>query len=147
MKKFLNSVAGRYTIFGICLFVVAIGFSFFESYNRIQVAFNDTQISITSNKYSMRVEYDLIESIELMDMPDRGESNGGSDDGSIRFGNWTNETWGDYVSLSIPHATNCVVIHLNDGRTFIFNSRDNDTTAEIYATFQSYLDGSVPAST
>lgn len=147
MKKFLNSVAGRYTIFGLCLFLVVIGISFIEAYNRIQVEFSNTEINITSNKFSMCVEYDLIESIELMDMPDRGESTGGSDDGSIRFGDWTNETWGDYVSLSIPHATNCVVIHLNDGRTFVFNSRNNDTTAEIFATFQSHLEGAVPAST
>lgn len=141
MKKFLNSVTGRYVIFGLCLFLVVIAISFFEAQGRITVNFTDTAVEISSNKYNMLVKYELIESVELMDMPDRGDSKGGNDDASIRIGEWNNDVWGDYTVLAIPHATNCIVLHLNDGRTFVFNARSNDYTAELFAQLQSHLAG------
>lgn len=139
MKRFLNSVAGRYTIFGLCLFLVVIGVSMIEAHGRIQVEFSATQVEITSNRYNMTVKYDLIESVELVDLPDKGERIDGTDESSIRYGIWTNDTWGEYYVCAIPHATNCIVMHLNDGRTFVFNARSNDYTAELFAELQSHL--------
>lgn len=139
MKKFLNTVAGRYTIFGLVLFIVVLGISMVEAHFRIQAEFSDTQIAITSNRYNLTVRYDLIESIELVDMPDRGEHIDGKDDINIRYGIWTNDTWGEYYVCAIPNATNCIVMHLNDGRTFVFNARSNDYTAELFAELESHL--------
>lgn len=139
MKRFFNSYAGRYTVFGLCLFLVVIGFSMVESHFRIDVALNDTEIVVNSNRYNMQVQYDLIASAELVEMPDRGERVDGKDETSIRYGIWTNDTWGEYVVIAIPNATNCIVMHLNDGRTFVFNARSNDYTAELYAQLQSHL--------
>ena len=139
MKKFLNTVAGRYTIFGLILFVVVLGISMVEAHYRIQAEFSDTQVTITSNRYTMTVRYDLIESIELVDMPDRGEHVDGKDDINIRYGIWNNDTWGEYYVCAIPNATNCIVMHLNDGRTFVFNARSNDYTADLFAELESHL--------
>ena len=139
MKKFLNSVTGRYLIFGLCLFAVVIGVSMVEAHFRIEVAVTDTDISVGSNRYNLRVEYDLIETLELVEMPDRGENIDGRDETSIRYGIWSNDIWGEYTVLAVPNATNCIVLHLNDGRTFVFNARSNDYTAEIFAQLQTHL--------
>lgn len=139
MKKFLNSVTGRYLIFGLCLFAVVIGVSMVEAHFRIEVTVTDADISVGSNRYNLRVEYDLIETLELVEMPDRGENIDGRDETSIRYGIWSNDTWGEYTVLAVPNATNCIVLHLNDGRTFVFNARSNDYTAEIFAELQSHL--------
>lgn len=139
MKKFLNSVAGRYTVFGLCLFAVAIAFSFVGAHFRIDVVFSDTDMSISSNRYNMSVEYELISSAELVSMPDRGEHIDGKDENDIRYGIWNNDTWGEYYVCAIPNATNCIVMHLNDGRIFVFNARSNDYTAELFAELQTHL--------
>ena len=139
MKKFLNSVTGRYLIFGLCLFAVVIGVSMVEAHFRIEVTVTDADISVGSNRYNLRVEYDLIETLELVEMPDRGENIDGRDETSIRYGIWSNDTWGEYTVLAVPNATNCIVLHLNDGRTFVFNARSNDYTAEIFAQLQTHL--------
>ena len=139
MKKFLNTYVGRYLIFGLCLFVVVIGVSMVEAHFRIDVAMTDTEITIHSNRYNLRVEYDLIASAELVEMQDRGDAIDGKDETSIRYGNWTNVTWGDYTVLAIPNATNCVVMHLTDGRTFVFNARSNDYTTELFQELQDHL--------
>lgn len=141
MKRFFNTYAGRYTIFGLCLFLIVIGFSVVEGHFRIGVTFSDTEIAVTSNRYNMQVEYDLIASAELVEMPDRGEHIDGKDETSIRYGAWKNEAWGDYVVVAVPNATNCVVMHLHDGRTFVFNARSNDYTAELFTQLQSHLAG------
>ena len=139
MKKFLNSVTGRYLIFGLCLFAVVIGVSMVEAHFRIEVTVTDADISVGSNRYNLRVEYDLIETLELVEMPDRGENIDGRDETSIRYGIWSNDIWGEYTVLAVPNATNCIVLHLNDGRTFVFNARSNDYTAEIFAQLQTHL--------
>ena len=139
MKKFLNSYVGRYVIFGLCLFIVVIGVSLVEAHFRIDVAMSDAQMTVSSNRYNMSVEYSLIESAELAEMPDRGENIDGKDETSIRYGQWSNGTWGEYYVCAIPNATNCVVLHLTDGRTFVFNARSNDYTAELFAELQSHL--------
>lgn len=143
MKKFFQLVPLRHILFVLFLFAAVLLTSFVQNYFRINVEFSDTDISITSSKYSMRVDFDLVESIELMEMPDRGELVDGRNSSTLRYGNWKNDTWGDYVVLITPHATNCIVIHLTDGRTFVFNIRSNEDTASTYATFQTYLDASV----
>ena len=55
MKKFLNSVTGRYLIFGLCLFAVVIGVSMVEAHFRIEVTVTDADISVGSNRYNLRV--------------------------------------------------------------------------------------------
>lgn len=139
MKKFLNTYLGRYLIFGLCLFAVVVGVSLVEAQFRIEVAMTDADITVTSNRYNLRVEYDLITSAELTEMPDRGENIDGKDETSIRYGVWSNETWGEYTVLAIPNATNCIVLHLNDGRIFVFNARSNDYTAELFGQLQDHL--------
>ena len=139
MKKFLNTYAGRYTIFGLCLFLVVIGVSLVEAHFRIDVTFTDTDITASSNRYNLRIEYNMIESAALVEMPDRGENIEGKDETSIRYGVWSNAAWGEYTVLAVPNATNCIVLHLNDGRTFVFNARSNDYTAELFAQLQAHL--------
>ena len=90
MKKFLNTYAGRYLIFGLCLFAVVIGVAMVEAHFRIDVAMTDTEITIHSNRYNLRVEYDLIASAELVEMPDRGDAIDGKDETTIK-NSWQKE--------------------------------------------------------
>ena len=144
-KKFWQLVSKKDLIFGALLILVVVIITFVEINNKITVTFEDAAVTIQSSKYSMKVDYDLISSAELVEMPDEGEVVDGFDDMSIRTGNWHNAAWGDYVVCAVPQATNCVVMHLTDGRTFVFNCKSNEETAAIYETLTAHIASTVPA--
>lgn len=139
MKKYFQSVFVRYTVFGLCLFAAVIGLSLIESDYKVRASFDDTSITIRSTKYSINVPYDMVDSLELMEMPEAGEAVDGSDDYTVRTGVWSNETWGEYYVCADPDSTNCVQIRLKDGRIFVFSLKNNEATAESYETFLSHL--------
>lgn len=139
-EKFRRLVSLRYLAFGIILFAVVIGIGLIESTYKVTVKFSDEAVDINSTRYYyMNIPYDMVDSIELVEMPDAGEVVNGKYDMTVRYGQWKNDTWGEYVVCMDPDATNCIVVHLDDGRTFVFSRRNNEKTAEDFATFQSYL--------
>lgn len=138
-EKFWKLVNKRYLAFGIFLFAAAITISLIESTWKVKVQFEDTAVDIRTKQYSMNIPYDMVESIELVEMPDAGEIIKGGDDMTFRYGQWRNETWGEYVVCADLDATDCIVVHLDDGRIFVFSRRNNEATAEDFATFQSHL--------
>lgn len=136
MKKYFV----RYLVFGLILFAVVIGLSMVESNYKVQESFDDTSVTIKSKRYSMNVPYDLIAEAELTAMPERGDVVDGSDDMTVRTGVWNNELWGEYYVCADPDSTNCVAMHLTDGRIFVFSLKNDETTAAAYETLLSHLE-------
>ena len=139
MKKFWQLVSRKDLIFIICIFLLVIVISLVEPLTKITVTMDDSAVEAKSTRYFINVKYELIESAELVEMPDKGNVVNGSDDMSIRYGIWNNDTWGEYTIVAIPNATNCIVMHLHDGRTFVFNARSNEYTAELFAALSAHL--------
>lgn len=139
MKKFWKIVSKKDVIFLLCIFALVIVITFFDFANKIKVNFDDEAVNIKTSKYSMRVEYTLVDSIELTDIPEAGSSIDGADDMVVRTGVWTNGAWGEYTACMVLTHGKCIVIHLNDGRIFAFNSTSASKTAEVYQTFLSHL--------
>lgn len=137
--KFWKLVSIKHLIFGSVIMAVVIMLSFYESANRVKVSFHEAAVDIHSSKYSMNIPYEMVDSIELVDLPDRGEPVKGTDDMAIRVGSWINNVWGNYYICADLNATNCIVTKLNDGRIFVFSRLNNEETADIYKTLQSYL--------
>lgn len=96
-------------------------------------------MDIKAPKYSMNVPYDMVESIELVEIAEPGENVKGRDDMVTRTGIWENEAWGEYYACLDLQTSQCIVIHLDDGRTFVFSRRSNEETAEIFETFRTHL--------
>lgn len=138
-EKFWKLVSKRDLVFGIIIFAAVIIFSFVESANKVKVEFAEDAVDIKAPKYSMNVPYDMVESIELVEIAEPGESEKGRDDMVTRTGTWKNETWGEYYACLDLQTSQCIAIHLDDGRTFVFSRRSNEETAAIHETFQSYL--------
>lgn len=138
-KKFWKLVSKRDLIFGSIIFVLVIVLTFFESANKVTVKFGEEAVDIKAPKYSMNIPYEMVASVELVEIPDRGETEDGRDDMVTRTGLWNNEAWGEYYACLDLQTTNCIVVHLNDGRIFVFSRRSNDETAAVFETFQTYL--------
>ena len=138
--KFKDYFSLKHMLFAVVLFAILIPFAIRDSNNQVKVSFDDTAVYTASNKYNLTVRYDEIDSIELTSLAAPGEKvQDGYDDDILRAGMWHNDTWGDYHITADLDTTNCVVMHLKDGRIFIFSSKDNDTTAAHFETLQSHL--------
>ena len=129
MKKFWQIVSKKDFIFGLIILALVVVFSFKPS-NKVRFSFGEDSVDIRSTKFSMNIPYDMVVSAELMDMPAAGERIEGNDDMTLRIGHWENETWGEYYVCANLNCTNCVAVHLNDGRIFVFSYKSNAKTAE-----------------
>ncbi len=139
MKKFWKLVSKRDFFFILIIFISVGILSFFESADKVKVEFGDDAVTIAAPRYSMNIPYDMVVSVELMDMPDQGEVIQGNDDMTVRTGNWVNDTWGEYFVCADLDATKCIVAYLDDGQIFVFSRKDNEETTTLYETLQANL--------
>ena len=139
MKKFWQLVSKKDFFFILAIFIGVIIMSFFESANKVQVVFGSDAVDIAAPRYSMNIPYEMVDSVELVPMPDAGKVTQGNDDMTCRTGSWKNEVWGEYFVCADLDASDCIVARLKDGRIFVFSRKDNASTAQDYETLQSYL--------
>ena len=140
MKRFWQLVSKQDLVFVSLIFVAVIVLSIFESANKIKVTFAEDSVTAEAPKYSLNIPYDMVARAELVDMPDSGEVIEGMDDLASRTGHWENETWGEYYVCADLDASTCIVVYLDDGRVFVFSRKDNEETAQVFETFQTYLE-------
>lgn len=126
-------------IFTILIFVVVIAFAMCNSATLVTVTFGEDSVDIVSAQFSMNIPYDMVESIELVDMPEAGEVVKGKDDIALRTGVWNNEVWGEYHACQDLQTDNCIAVYLDDGRVFVFSRKSNEDTAADFEIFQGYL--------
>lgn len=129
----------RDLIFTLLLFFIIIGLALCKSSSLVEVTFSDEAVDIVSSAYTMNIPYDMVESIELIKIDEDDEIVNGVADIAMRTGVWRNEVWGEYHACVDLQTANCIAVHLDDGRVFVFSRRNAEETAADFATFQSYL--------
>ena len=130
--KFKDYFSLKHIVFAVLLFAILIPIALRDSNTQVKVTFGDESFSIRSDRYSMSMNYTDIESVELAPLAEPGERlEDCFDDDIIRYGKWLNDAWGEYYITADLDTSNCVVIQLIDGRTFVFSSKDNDQTATL----------------
>ena len=140
-KSFPKKAVLKQLGFAIVIFAILIPLSFWDSGRQVKVTFDDDGIFVKSKKYSMRISYQEIVSAELAALAAPGEEVADSFDNDIvRTGTWQNDTWGEYYIVADLDATNCVLLHLKDGRLFVVSQKDNNTTGEIFNTLMAKLE-------
>ena len=123
----------------ILLIVVGIVISTFQTNNSVKMAFGNDTIAISSKDYNMNIKYADVLSLELVEDPDLGSVADGKNRPELQSGLWKNDIWGEYHLVFTPNATNCIVAHLQDGQTYVFNYNTNEATAECYREFLTHL--------
>lgn len=123
----------------ILLIVIGVVISTFQANNSVKLAFGDDMMAISSRDYNMNIEYADVKSLELVDVPNLGELADGKNRPELQSGLWKNAIWGEYHLVFNPNATNCIVAHLQDGQTYVFNYNTNEATAECYREFLTHL--------
>ena len=139
-KSFPKSAMLKQLIFVLLLFALLFPIAIWDSNTQVKVAFSDTEVSIKTDRYNMSVGYDLIATAELTDLAEPGRDiEDCKDNEIIRTGKWENDVWGEYYINADLDATNCIVLHLTDGRIFVFSCKDNAKTEELYNTLLTHL--------
>ena len=139
-KSFSKRSVLRQLFFGIALFIILIPIAIWDSNTQVKVSFNSEAAFVSSDEYNMNIHYADIVSAELTALADPGEEvQDCLDNDILRVGVWTNDAWGEYIIVADLDATTCILLKLEDGRTLVFNRKNDKTTAEIYETLLTYL--------
>ena len=87
----------------------------------------------------MNVPYEMVESIEIADLDQDDEIITGKGDITMRTGHCTNKDWGEYYGIIDLQTSKGVLIHLKDGRLFVFSHKSDEKVQSDAATLQTYL--------
>ena len=139
--KFRDYFSLKHLIFAIILMAIMLCFAIHQSNNTVKVSFANDHVYVRSSKYGMTISYQDIDSVALEALGNPGEKADEEawDDDIVRYGNWINDDWGKYIACIDPDTSNCIVVHISDGRTLVFSRKNDATTQEIYDTLLTYL--------
>lgn len=125
--------------FTAVLFVGILAIAFFRGESMMDVTFGETAVDVTTSRYSMNIPYDMVESIEIGQIDEDDELVNGVADIALRTGTWRNEQWGEYSACVDVQTGKCILVHLNDGRLFVFSHESDEKVQSDFETLQSYL--------
>jgi len=112
--------------FTLLLFTLILTVAFCRAEDMIQVNFGEEALDVVTNRYSLNIPYDMIESVEIGDLDKNDEIIKGKGDIALRTGHCTNKEWGEYYGIMDLQTRTCVVIRLNDGRIFAFSHQSDE---------------------
>jgi len=141
--KFRDIFSLKYILFALLIVAVMIPCMIIQSNNTVKIDVGETEVFINSSRYRMLIDYDIIASLELLPLAEAGEevSEECFDDGVVRYGEWKNDIWGTYSVCADLDVDSCIVAHLDDGRTFVFNRKNAEETESIYQQILAKLPG------
>ena len=125
--------------FTALLFALILTVAFCRAEDMIQVNFGEDALDVVTNRYSMNIPYDMIESVEIGQIDNDDQLLEGKGDIALRTGHCKNKDWGEYYGILDLQTKTCVVIHLNDGRIFVFSQKSDDQVRLDAETIQSHL--------
>lgn len=126
--------------FTVVLFVIILTIAFCRAEGLVKVSFGDDAVDIVTDKYAMNIPYDMVESVELGQIDEDDDLLNGVGDIALRTGQWYNEVWGEYSACMDVQTDNCVLVHLNDGRLFVFSYDSDEANIQAYETLLSKID-------
>ena len=125
--------------FTVLLFALILTVAFCRAEDMIQVNFGEEALDVVTNRYSMNIPYEMIESVEVGVLDDDDELIEGKGDIALRTGHCSNKDWGEYYGIIDLQTSNCVLIHLKDGRLFVFSHKSDEKVQSDAATLQTCL--------
>ena len=139
--KFREMFVPKQIVFAIVVLAVFILLGLWDSATQVKVEFSDSVVMVDTDRYDMTIPYDLIETAELVVIPEAGvQIANGADDETLRTGLWENDTWGEHHICADLESDTCIVLRLTDGRIFVFTGKDSEETAQHFEMLQTKRD-------
>ena len=112
--------------FTLLLFTLILTVAFCRAEDMIKVTFGEDALDVVTNRYSMNIPYEMIETVEIGNVDKNDEIIKGKGDIALRTGHCRNKDWGEYYGIIDLQTTKCVLIRLNDGRLFVFSHQSDE---------------------
>ena len=125
--------------FTTLLFALILTVAFCRAEDMIQVNFGEDALDVVTNRYSMNVPYEMIESVEVGDLDKDDEIIQGKGDIALRTGHCLNKDWGEYYGVIDLQTQKAVLIRLNDGRLFVYSHQSDEKVQQDYENLLSRL--------
>ena len=125
--------------FTALLFALILTVAFCRAEDMIQVNFGEDALDVVTNRYSMNVPYEMIESVEVGDLDKDDEIIQGKGDIALRTGHCLNKDWGEYYGVIDLQTQKAVLIRLNDGRLFVYSHQSDEKVQQDYENLLSRL--------
>ena len=125
--------------FTLLLFALILTVAFCRAEDMIQVNFGEEALDVVTNRYSLNIPYELIETVEIGNLDKSDEIIKGKGDIALRTGHCTNKDWGEYYGIIDLQTSKCVLIRLNDGRLFVYSHQSDEKVQQDYETLLSRL--------
>lgn len=131
----------RDVAFAAVLLGLTMTLAFCKSSNMMDVTYGDEALDVITDRYTLNVPYNVVDRIEIAtyDADDEPVSGRGKDDMALRTGIWTNENWGEYYACIDRQTDTCILIHLKDGRLFVYSHKSDEKVRSDFEIFQSHL--------
>ena len=125
--------------FTVLLFALILTVAFCRAEDMIQVNFGEDALDVVTNRYSMNIPYEMIESVEVGDLDKDDEIIQGKGDIALRTGHCLNKEWGEYYGVIDLQTKKAVLIRLNDGRLFVYSHQSDEKVQQDYENLLSRL--------
>ena len=125
--------------FTVLLFALILTVAFCRAEGMIQVTFGKEALDVVTNRYSMNVPYEMIESVEIGVLDKDDEIIEGKGDIALLTGHCMNKEWGEYYGIIDRQTDKCVLVYLNDGRLFVFSHQSDEKVQSDFEALQNYL--------
>jgi hypothetical protein len=136
----MNSIK-KYYILILVFLAVATAFAIVYSSDSTLLDVGESSLTIKgAGSTSFTIDYEDIQSVELVYSPDFGTSIDGGKKHNYAYGIWNNESWGDYRLYVNTNIDVCIVITEIKG-VILFNYVNEQTTEDFYYSFLKYLEG------
>lgn len=138
-KKLKYLFSWKDLLFTVVLFGIILTIALLRADTLVETTFQEDSVDIVSSRYCMNIPYDMIDEAELTARID-SEILSGKGDIALQTGTWVNDVWGEFEACLDLDTDNCVVVHLNDGRIFVFSQSDDATTESLYLELLTHLE-------
>ena len=125
--------------FTLLLFALILTVAFCRAEDMIMVNFGEEALDVVTNRYSLNIPYELIETVEIGNLDKGDEIIKGKGDIALRTGHCTNKNWGEYYGIIDLQTSKCVLIRLNDGRLFVYSHQSDEKVQQDYENLLSRL--------
>ena len=119
--------------------IIIIGISIIMFTGSISITYSDSGFTVDSEYYdALTINYDDIEEIEVKENVKIGVKEFAFNSAKLSLGRFKNEEFGSHTRYTY-NACKTVVVMKIDGKTLVINSKDDDTTREIYLKIKSEM--------
>lgn len=128
-------------LYAIIFIAAFMAFTWFTGRNSVTIDFGEDALTLYAPKgHTISIEYDLIKSLELVEIPeDTGSILSGGENRRYSWGERENTAWGTYTLYISKKIDVAILITTYNDEIFVYNYESDQTTTSMIQMFTELL--------